>query len=333
MLRVIVILCRIGIPACLNGENKVQTSTENNKKIILLDGGIGQAINKNSTQPHSHPLWSVHVMQQSPEVVVQAHASFIAAGARVITLNNYTATPARLARWGVGHLLAPVHAMAIECAKNAIERAGIARQAVNIAGCLPPLVASYVAAEAHDYHQSYEEYCQLIEQQKESVDLFLIETMSNISEARAAITAVHDYGFDAHVGLTIEDNLSNCLRSGEPLGLAVEQLCRAGANTLMINCSYPEAITKALPILKEATLPFGGYGNGFKSIDSLQPGGTVDSLSARDDMTPAIYTQHAINWIDLGASIVGGCCEIGTTHIHHLAQTLQKNGYSLDKFL
>ena len=61
--------------------------------ITLLDGGLGQEINNRSTQDNSHPLWSVQVMHNEPEIVVQVHEAFINAGAKVLTLNNYTATP------------------------------------------------------------------------------------------------------------------------------------------------------------------------------------------------------------------------------------------------
>ena len=63
------------------------------KNISLLDGGIGQEINKRSKRSSSHQLWSVQVMFEEPEIVVSVHKDFILAGSRVITVNNYTATP------------------------------------------------------------------------------------------------------------------------------------------------------------------------------------------------------------------------------------------------
>jgi homocysteine S-methyltransferase len=35
-------------------------------------------------------------------------------------------------------------------------------------------------------------------------------------------------------------------------------------------------------------------------------------------MTPAVYADHVQAWIDAGATIVGGCCEIGPPHIAEL---------------
>jgi hypothetical protein len=54
----------------------------------------------------------------------------------------------------------------------------------------------------------------------------------------------------------------------------------------MLNCSSPEAITKAMSIMTELKIPFGGLGNGFTTISPLSPGSTVDKLSARKDLSP-----------------------------------------------
>ena len=57
------------------------------KKIILLDGGMGQELIKNS-KSDPHPLWSTYVMLEEPDLVRKAHVDFIEAGASVITLNT-----------------------------------------------------------------------------------------------------------------------------------------------------------------------------------------------------------------------------------------------------
>ena len=69
------------------------------KEVILLDGGMGQELIKRSKSP-PHPLWSSHVLMNEPDLVEQVHVDFINSGARVITLNTYSATPERLDRDG-----------------------------------------------------------------------------------------------------------------------------------------------------------------------------------------------------------------------------------------
>ena len=79
-------------------------------------------------------------------------------------------------------------------------------------------------------------------------------------------------------------------------------------------------------MLAASGLRCGGYANGFTAIDALVPGGNVDALSARTDLGPEAYGDFAMSWIDAGASIVGGCCEVGPAHIAHLHQRLVAAG-------
>lgn len=296
-------------------------------EIALLDGGLGQEINKRSRED-THPLWSVKVMFDAPEVVVDVHSDFIKAGARIICLNTYTATPTRMEREGLGNRFEEAHATAIRLARTAITNTGNAGL-VQIAGCLPPLVASYVSDVSKNYADSLQEYRRIVDQQKDSVDLFLIETMSNIAEATAALDAVAETGKPVYVGLTLADDLSNTLRSGESLQDAISALVKKKPDGILLNCSIPEAVTNAMPLLADAGVRFGGYANGFTSIDKLRPGGVVDVLEARKDLTPEAYAEYVEQWIDAGATIVGGCCEVGPDHIDYLAKRLTTLGHTI----
>jgi len=299
------------------------------KKIILLDGGVGQEINRRATHAESHPQWSVKVMHDTPNIVVQVQKDFLEAGAKIISLNNYTATPSRMKRYGMMEQYEHTHSLAVQCAHDALAAANVARDAVNIAGCLPPLAASYVAEEAPPHAQAFDEYCSLIEQQQAHVDVFLVETMSNLGELTAALDALAHYNQPAYVGLTLKDDESITLRSGQPLSDALALLRERAADAVMINCCYPEVVDSAIDVLRQSALPFGAYANGFKSVEPLEPGTTVDRLEHRPDLTPKRYTEHAMHWIAQGATIIGGCCEISPKHIAHINARLQAEGYEV----
>ena len=304
--------------------------------ITFLDGGLGQEINNRSTQDSAHPLWSVKVMFEEPDIVIATHKDFIRAGARVITMNNYTATIPRMTRHGFGDQFHAAHQLAAELVNKAIHQAQTEFDQeidVNIAGCLPPIAASYVASAALNYDDSYNQYSQLIEIQAQHVDVFLAETISNITEAKAALAALKAAGQKCFIGLTLSDDLSNSLRSGESLEAAIDQLGSEGVDGLCVNCSFPEAIDGALPLLAASGLRFGGYANGFTSIEGLAPGTTVDNLEARQDLPPATYARHALGWAEAGATIIGGCCEISPEHIAYLHNSLCDAGYNPAKLV
>lgn len=287
--------------------------------ITLLDGGMGQELLARSSQP-AHPMWSAKVLLDEPEIVQGVHEDYIRAGAQVITLNTYSATPERLQRDGAPEMFKPLQARAIALAQAARD---ICKRDIRIAGCLPPLFASYRPDLAPDFDANLRMYREIVAQQKAHVDLIQCETMSSIVEATAACTAAVESGLPVWVGLSVNDDDSQTLRSGEPLADVLAALDGLGAAAILLNCSIPEAITKALPQVINTGLPAGAYANGFTGITALKPGGTVDGLKARKDLTPAAYADFAMGWVAAGAQIIGGCCEVGPAHIAEIASRLQ----------
>jgi homocysteine S-methyltransferase len=87
----------------------------------------------------------------------------------------------------------------------------------------------------------------------------------------------------------------------------------------------------ALAGLKTLGLPFGAYANGFTHISGnfLKDASTVKELTHRNDLTPEKYTEFAMAWVGMGATIVGGCCEVGPAHIAHLAASLRAAGHTI----
>ncbi len=287
--------------------------------VTLLDGGLGQEISKRSQQK-AHALWSVKVMMESPDIVEDVHRAFVDAGADAITVNSYTTTPSRLARNGFPEWFDDAQQLALKLVKNARDQAD---HPIQVTGCLPPLVASYVTEESKPYEGSLDEYRQICAHQGPEVDVMFIETIGIIAEAMAAIDAAKETGKPVYLGYTIADDGSNTLRSGERLEDAAMAAADRGVAGVMINCSIPEAVTKAMPILAKTGVRFGGYANGFTSIEALRPGGNVDALEARKDLNPQAYGDFVRQWLDHGASIIGGCCEVGPQHIAYLDKMLK----------
>ena len=295
------------------------------KKIWLLDGGMGQELIKNS-KSDPHPLWSTYVMLEEPDLVRKAHIDFIEAGASVITLNTYSTTPERLEANDLLGKFSFFHKKAIDLAREAIDHT---QKNVLIAGCLPPLVASYRPDKAPEYERCVDLYMQIVREQESFVNLFICETMASIKEAKAAVVAARTSGKTVWCGLTLEDNEKCKLRSGENLIDSVNELKSLGQEEFLLNCSFPEVIDKGMKILSQNANFYGGYGNGFTSIEPLKTASNVSVLSARTDLGPEKYSEHALSWAKHGASVVGGCCEIGPDHIKYLYDRLNENNFEI----
>ena len=159
--------------------------------ITLLDGGMGQELLRRSSRKVT-PMWSADIMLHEPTIVRDLHRDFIDSGACVITLNTYTAMPQRLDRENELSQLGNLHQAAMDAAKAAMELAE--RDDVRIAGCLPPLVASYKPSISPSFEDSLATYRHLVALQSPVSDLFLCETMASIDEARAACMAGGESG-------------------------------------------------------------------------------------------------------------------------------------------
>ncbi len=291
----------------------------NEPDIILLDGGMGQELYRRSGKPAS-PLWSAQVMMDQPELVAELHGDYIAAGAEVIGLNAYTATPERLARDADAALFEPLQRAALDAARSARDGSG---KDVRISGCLPPLVASYHADVVPDDDRCLASYRRIAAIQADGVDVFLCETLSTVREAAIATRAAAETGKPVWTAVTVDDGDGTRLRSGQPLSEAVNAAVAEGASAVLVNCSIPEAVTQAMAVLRVAGVPYGGYANGFTSIEPMKPGGTVSGLEARTDLGPSAYADHADAWAEAGASLIGGCCEVGPAHIAAMRESLK----------
>ncbi|MDE0718506.1 MAG: homocysteine S-methyltransferase family protein [Rhodospirillaceae bacterium] len=295
------------------------------RKIALLDGGVGQELHRRSRRP-SAPLWSAQVMIDEPGLVETVHLEFIEAGAQVITVNSYSATPHRLARSGRSGMFGTLQDAALRAAQAARDRSG---RDILIAGCLPPLAASYRPDLTPSEDVCLADYRRIVAAQADRVDLFLCETLATVTEARIATQAACETGRTVWTALTVDDADGTVLRSGEPVADGALAALEAGADAILVNCSIPEAVARALPALAGIGAPLGAYANGFVSVAALEPGGTVDVLEARDDLGPEAYARYALDWAAAGATVLGGCCEIGPAHIAELARQLRLEGYEV----
>jgi len=113
---------------------------------------------------------------------------------------------------------------------------------------------------------------------------------------------------------------------------AIEAVAPFDLTGITVNCSMPEAVTAAMPLLVDAFPMVGGYANGFQTVADLEAGGTTKDLKARKDLTPAAYAEYTLKWAKAGAKIIGGCCEITPAHIAEIDRVLRAAGYQIASF-
>ena len=293
--------------------------------ITLLDGGMGQELVARSGDAPT-PLWSTQVMIDHPGLVRQVHEDYFNAGATVATTNTYAIHHDRLAKFDIDDRFNALHMQAL--AEAAAARA--AHGAGRIAGSLGPLVASY-RPETHPPHdESVSKYAEIARLLAPVVDLFLAETVASLAHARAVLEGALLGGKPVWLSVTVDDEDGSRLRSGEAVA-DLGPIVTGKAGAVLANCSAPEAMAAALTVLGRFGLPYGAYANGFQQItkEFLKDNPTVDSLHARPEMTPERYADFALQWVGMGATIVGGCCETTPAHIAEIARRLTAAGHRI----
>ena len=294
--------------------------------ITLLDGSVGQEIVTRYGHPPT-PLWSTSVMMEAPEVVRTVHLDHFRAGATIATANTYALHRDRLIRAEIEDRFESLIDTALNEANAARRTHGTGR----VAGSLGPIGASYRPDLATNPAQAAPLYAEIIARMQGHVDLLLIETVAGLAQAEGALRAALASNIPTWLALTVDDEDGTRLRSGESLHALAPLLERLRPAALLLNCSRPEAIAAGLPLLAQFGLPYGAYANGFTKISAgfLANAPTVAALEARRDLGPAEYADFALAWVDQGATIVGGCCEVGPAHIAELAQRLSAAGHTL----
>jgi homocysteine S-methyltransferase len=284
--------------------------------ITILDGGMGQELLARSGATPT-PLWSARMMIDRPDLVRAIHDDYFAAGAEIATANTYAIHRDRLAGTPFEADFASLHETALQIAVESRDAHGAGR----VAGALGPLGASYVTDAGYDLAEAAARFEEIARLHAPFADLLLIETASSVAQARGALMGATTVGLPVWLSVSVSDENGETLRSGEPVEAVLPLLDAFDVAALLVNCSTPEAVSVALPRLAGAGVPLGAYANGFAGIAQsfIRKGATVDVLETRRDLDPAAYAAFAEGWAASGATIIGGCCEVGPAHIRALA--------------
>lgn len=291
--------------------------------VTILDGGMSRELIRLGA-PFQQPEWSALALIEAPAYVGDAHRAFIEAGATVITTNSYAVVPFHI---GETRFQQEGQHLAARAGHLAREQADAAPHPVQVAGSLPPLFGSY-EPEKFDPVAAPALLRPLVEGLAPYVDIWLAETLSSTAEARAVRQMLSDDARPLWISFTLNDTPETAvtpptLRSGETIAEAVACINELHAHALLFNCSQAEIMESAIQAAHALApdLAIGVYANAF--VPAPKTGAANAGLSGiRNDLDPATYAEVATAWATSGATIIGGCCGIGSSHIAALAASL-----------
>lgn len=265
------------------------------KQCLLFDGAMGTMLQQAGLAAGELPeLWNV----LRPESVVAVHASYLAAGAEILCTNTFQASELKLAATGYT-VDAVIHA-----GVNLARTAGAKLVALAI-GPLPSMLKPLGNLTFAAAYQLYRQ--QVLAGVQAGADALLIETQSDLYEAKAAILAAKENSaLPVFCTLTFQADGRTFLGT-DPV-TAVQVLQGLGVDCLGANCSLgPKEL---LPLVKEmaacARVPLLVQANA--GLPKSEAGNTVFPVG------PAEFAAWAVKFAELGVSAIGGCC--GTTPAH-----------------
>jgi S-methylmethionine-dependent homocysteine/selenocysteine methylase len=269
------------------------------KRITVIDGPVGTELARRGV-PTPLPLWSAHAIEGAPEALARIHADYAAAGATVHTANTFRTDPWTLERLGLGDRWQRLTGRAVAIARDAVP------EGHRVAGSIAPLEDCYRPDLAPDDATCRREHARFARALAAAgADLLLCETFPGAGEALAAASAALSTGLPVWLSMTQGPGAD--LISEDALVETLSEAAARGVEAVLVNCNPVDSVPALLERLAGIGVPFGAYGNVGRPCS--QQGWRHDP-----DDQPGPYGAAVRDWLEAGATIVGGCC--GTTPAH-----------------
>ena len=238
----------------------------------------------------------------NPDLVREIHTEYIRAGADIIETNTFGATAHKLQQYGLEANLHEINALAARIAREA------AGDRAYVAGAIGPLGLRIEPYGPTSFEEAKEMFkTQAVALLEGGVDLFCLETFSDVSEIRQAIAAVRelcDMPIVAQMTIMTDGNTL----FGTTPELFTERLDSWGADVIGLNCGVgPAIILNALDKMRAVTK---------KKLSAQPNAGLPRDVQGRQFYmcSPEYMSKFAKRFIQSGAKFIGGCC--GTTPAH-----------------
>jgi 5-methyltetrahydrofolate--homocysteine methyltransferase len=278
---------------------------------VLLDGGMGTLLQDSGLEDGAPgELWNL----ENPDAIRAAHTAYAEAGARVLTTNTFGGTRPRLDMHGLGGRLEEVNRTAALLARSVADEFGLL-----VAGDLGPtgeLLAPLGTMTSEDAQALFAE--QLRGLVAGGIDLVLVETLSDLGEADAALAAAREVAPHLPVVVTMSFDTNLRTMMGVRPADAVAHLAAAGAEAVGANCGRGPEEMEVIAAQMAAARPDGLLLVAQSNAGLPQVvGDHFEYDASADDMA-----AHAARLADLGIDLVGGCCGSTPAHISAIGATL-----------
>jgi 5-methyltetrahydrofolate--homocysteine methyltransferase len=285
----------------------------NSGKPILLDGAMGTMLFEAGLETGDPPEeWNI----KHPEKVRKIYQAYIEAGSQIILTNSFGGTSIRLALHKLDGQVREFNSAAARIAREEADRAD---RVVFVAGSIGPsgeIMAPVGTLSYQEANETFKE--QAASLQEGGVDLFWIETMSDLEEVKAAQAGIREVSelpiaatmsFDTHGHTMMGVDPERAVKElGELDLIAFGANCGTGSDELI------EVIQKMRSANPDAVL--------IAKANAGIP--QVIGSEVLYNGSPAVMAEYARDVFQAGARLIGGCCGNRPDHISAMAQALSE---------
>ena len=314
------------------------------ERILVLDGswgamlqtyGLGEADFRGSEfATHNQPLKGDNdlLCLTRPDIIAELHERYFDAGADIASTNTFNATSISQADYGLSGAVTEINRAAAQLARASADRRTRAspERPRWVAGSIGPLSRTlslspdvndpaYRAVTWAEVYDAYRE--QAIALHQGGIDIFLVETIFDTLNAKAAIKAIldlQDEGFEPlpiWISGTITDRSGRTL-SGQTVEAFWHSVRHARPFAVGLNCALGADLMR--PHLAELA----------RIADTLvaaYPNAGLPNAMGEYDEQPSETAAHLDEWAQSGlANILGGCCGTTPDHIRLIAEAARK---------
>jgi len=263
-------------------------------KLLIADGATGTMLMSAGLPAGAAPeLWNV----ECPEQIIALHRAYLDAGSQVILTNTFGGSRIKLNKFGLGDRVHELNLAAVSLAKQASQGNAYVAGDIGPSGELmqPMGPLTYeIALQAFA-----EQAAALVEG---GVDLIWVETMTDLSEARAAVAGARQVT-DLPVFCSLSFGRKARTMMGVSAKQAAQELWPLGLDAIGANCGeglemIPEVLRQMSEILPGAPL-------------IVKPNAGLPKLVAGQttyDLGPIDFATQMKEFIRMGAQVIGSCC-------------------------
>ncbi len=278
----------------------------NRKRVVIADGAWGTQLTKMGLEPGEAPeSWVI----ERPDDVRELARSYVDAGSDIILTDTFGGSRLKLAKSGLDDRVEDINRRAVELSKEAADGSTLVFASVGPTGEFMEPLGTVSEDEMLDVFTE-----QIQAMVAGGADGVLIETMTDLGEAKAALQAAQE-NFDGPIvtSMTFDRGPKGyATMMGVTPEQAAAELQEAGADVVGSNCGHGiENMVDVIALMAPATdLPIWAKPNA--GMPELVEGETVFNE------TPEEMVSHFEELVEAGARFIGGCCGTTPDHIRAL---------------